>query len=236
MSKLLPSSPLEVLAEKIIFDWNKQLSLFFGLSEESFWTRGKKTLKDIGKKFMRLTKPPSFLPEGLFEGESGFFCEKNSSIGIIIPQQKKFRFPSEHFQQNYRKTMPLFQETFWAYFFSWKKSFSFSCSFKQFREFGKNSFCSAVKTTFFVSGENSGRTFFRKKINCNIFFRTLSQRFPVRVGELLAVFSEMLVSLPGSSRDKQLPCKKVFVFWTFSKLSFFSQIWEESLRTSGKKI
>ena len=95
----------------------------------------------------------------VFSEKQVFFVEKVSFIEIIRPKQQTPVFCWNIFSRIIGGPSQFFGNLRGS--FCVTKNISFCCSIKQFWDFRRNIFCSAVKTSFSVSGWYSRRVFFR---------------------------------------------------------------------------
>ena len=127
-----------------------------------------------------------------------YSSDKNCFCKIIIPKQKNSGFSvggvSAVLSEGHASVS---KEILRMNLFFREKIFSFCCSIKQFRVFWKNGFCSAVNSSFYLSGEVFRRNFFSKENQSQKLFWILRQIIPSIGGNPQAVLSEVLVALPG---------------------------------------
>ena len=128
---------------------------------------GKKTQISSSKIPSVLRKLHSFLPDELFE-KIGFMRKKISFIGIIGPKQKIPVFSRNIFSAVLSEYQVSFSEQRLRIHFLVSKNISYCCPIKQFWDLRRNTFCSAVNTSFYVSERKPCR-FFSKQINSNVF-------------------------------------------------------------------
>ena len=160
-----------------------------------------------------------------------FLLKKFSFIEIIRPKQKT-PFSVGTFSAVLPEDHASFSEETLRKFFCDKKT-SFCCSIKHFWDFRGNTFCSAFKTSVFVSGRYSRRVF---------------SRFQVFVGKNWALLSRNLLHSRRNLLSWNFPWSKWnFVFWTFTKRKasdFWSTLFGSSVRNAclvpirkkGKKL
>ena len=171
------------------------------------------------------------------------FCWKKSISLNLLELSRKFRMnvfssfvgrPSQFFGRKIEEVS------------LWKKFLSFCFSTKQFWDLRRSTFCSAVKTSFEISGWLSWR-FFSKKRTLQCLFSDIQPEISGSVGKLQALLSKNLVAFPEKHLELEIFLDKKFLFWTFSKgkiLDLWSTLFESSVGTAhsypfencGKKL